>query len=92
MQVAIANLEVADEGTRRLRFGLKMDEVSSSFLRTMASWFGYAAEKIAGRLQKKGGTEAAPPGAFFVKGTEGPLAEGGLERAAAWARQTSAAR
>lgn len=65
---------------------INVDEIDSGLLRTLAGWFGYAAEKIAGRLQKKGGTEAGPPGLFFVKGTEGPLAEGELERAAAWAR------
>jgi len=67
-----------------------LDEVNSSLLRTLAGWFGFAAEKIAGRLKKKGGTEAGPPGTFFVKGTEGPLAEGELERAAAWARGIAA--
>ena len=77
------------QGVRVAAFDTRanMDEVRSSFLRTMVRWFGYAAEKIAGRLKKKGGTEAAPPGTFFVKGTEGPLAEGELERAAEWARQ-----
>ena len=70
---------------------VNMAEVNSSFLRTMVNWFGYAAEKIADRLQKKGGTAAALPGTFFVKGTEGPLAEGELERAAEWARRIAAA-
>lgn len=49
--------------------------------------FGYAAEPIAKGLQKKGGELVAPPEAFYVGGTEGPLLEGELERAAAWARQ-----
>jgi flavodoxin len=49
--------------------------------------FGYAAEPIADRLQKKGGVLAAPPEGFYVADTEGPLLEGELERAASWARQ-----
>jgi flavodoxin len=49
--------------------------------------FGYAAEPIAKRLQKKGGQLAVPPEGFYVSDTEGPLVEGQLERAADWARQ-----
>ncbi len=49
--------------------------------------FGYAAEPIAKRLQKKGGQLAVPPEGFYVSDTEGPLVEGELERAADWARQ-----
>ena len=48
--------------------------------------FGYAAGRIAKALQKKGGVLAADPEPFFVNGTEGPLREGELERAAAWAQ------
>jgi len=53
--------------------------------------FGYAAEPIADRLQKKGGELAVPPEAFYVTGTEGPLLEGELERAEDWAKQILAA-
>lgn len=49
--------------------------------------FGYAAGKIAGSLKTKGGTLILSPEGFFVKGKEGPLKEGELERAAAWAKQ-----
>ena len=49
--------------------------------------FGYAAEPIADRLQKKGGVLAVPPEAFYVSETEGPLLEGELERAGEWAKQ-----
>jgi flavodoxin len=48
--------------------------------------FGYAAGRIAGNLKEKGGTLVASPEGFFVKGTKGPLKEGELERAAAWAK------
>lgn len=49
--------------------------------------FGYAAEPIVARLEKKGGTLAAPPQWFYVGGTEGPLLEGEMERAASWAQE-----
>ena len=49
--------------------------------------FGYAAGRIAGSLKKKGGTLVLSPQAFYVEGTEGPLKEGELERAAAWAEE-----
>jgi flavodoxin len=47
--------------------------------------FGYAAGKIADSLKRKGGTLISSPEGFFVKGNEGPLKEGELERAAGWA-------
>jgi flavodoxin len=52
-----------------------------------AKLFGYAAEPIAKTLQKKGGELVLPPEGFFVEGTEGPLKEGELERAANWAKR-----
>jgi flavodoxin I len=48
--------------------------------------FGYAAPRIAGKLKKAGGTLMGAPEGFFVEGTEGPLTEGELERAADWAK------
>jgi flavodoxin I len=48
--------------------------------------FGYAAPKIAQRLEKAGGKLVAPPEGFFVTGKQGPLEGGELERAADWAR------
>jgi flavodoxin len=48
---------------------------------------GYAAKPISKRLKKKGGNVAIPPEGFYVDDTEGPLMEGELERAAAWAGQ-----
>lgn len=48
--------------------------------------FGYAAGRIADRLKRNGGILIASPEGFFVKGKEGPLKEGELERAASWAK------
>lgn len=49
--------------------------------------FGYAAGRIAKSLKRNGGTLIASPEGFFVKGKEGPLKEGELERAARWAKE-----
>jgi flavodoxin len=49
--------------------------------------FGYAAGRIAKSLKEEGGTLVGSPEGFLVTGTKGPLKEGELERAAAWAKQ-----
>ena len=69
---------------------LQSVKVAAFDTRLTAGWvriFGYAAPKIAARLEEKGGTLVGPPGDFYVKGRRGPLLEGEVERAAAWARE-----
>lgn len=71
------------------RFGQsKIDEVR------ILAWFvrlsGYAAEKIAKRLARRGAQLVVPPEGFIVGDTEGPLQEGELDRAAAWAKRIAA--
>ena len=56
--------------------------------RTKRTIFGYAAPRIARRLEKSDGKLRTPPEGFFVLGMEGPLVEGELERAAGWAKGT----
>jgi flavodoxin len=51
----------------------------------LITMFGTAAPKIAKMLVEKGGTPMGKPTGFFVKGGEGPLKDGEIERAAAWA-------
>jgi flavodoxin len=51
-----------------------------------AQIFGWAARRIADTLTTKGASLVAPPEGFIVKATKGPLVEGELERAAAWAK------
>jgi flavodoxin I len=68
------------EGTRVAAF----DTRHSSKLTVI---FGYAAGRIAKSLKQKGGTPLGSPEGFLVTGTEGPLKEGELERAAAWAKK-----
>ncbi len=68
---------------------LKNVKVASVDTRLKAKWvkiFGYAAEKIAARLVKCGGTPIAPPEGFFVRAAKGPLLDQELERATSWAK------
>jgi flavodoxin len=76
-----------------------LEEVSSEELRGLAVacfdtrfrlprfMSGSAAKVMAGKLREKGVSLLVAPESFFVKGTEGPLREGELERASTWARQ-----
>lgn len=54
-------------------------------MRLLLKFVGYAAGRIADRLQAKGGYLTIPPEGFIVEGKEGPLKPGELARAAAWA-------
>lgn len=47
--------------------------------------FGYAADSMAAIITRKGARIAGTPIGFFVSDSEGPLKEGELDRAAAWA-------
>jgi len=66
-------------------------KVAAFDTRTVSIWnrllpFGYAAPRIARKLEENGGPILAPPEGFVVLGIEGPLKDGELERAAGWAR------
>lgn len=79
---ALAGVKVAAFDTR-----IDLSDIGSAVLRSFVRLFGYAAGPIAKRLAKKGGELVVPPEGFSVAGTEGPLKEGDLERAADWARR-----
>jgi flavodoxin len=50
------------------------------------SWLtGSAARNIANLLKRAGGSLLVPPESFFVEKSEGPLADGEIERAKSWA-------
>ncbi|MBN2389787.1 MAG: flavodoxin family protein [Anaerolineae bacterium] len=76
-------------GIKVAAFDTRMDvkQVNNAVLTFFAKLFGYAAEPIGKQLVKRGGAEAVPPAGFIVEGSEGPLKEGELERAAAWAQK-----
>ncbi len=65
-------------------------DIESSALRFIVKTGGYAAKRIAEKLKESGGALIVPPEGFYVKGEEGPLKEGELERAADWAKQIMA--
>ncbi len=51
---------------------------------------GYAADVLKARLAEKGARTTGEIGAFIVDGTEGPLRDGEIDRARAWAREVAA--
>lgn len=53
-------------------------------LKLLVTIIGYAAPKLANTLAEKGGELITPPVGFIVKGKEGPLAAGELERSLKW--------
>jgi len=77
---SLAGVQVSAFDTR-----IPVTETTPGFLKFLIKLFGYAAEPMADKLRRKGGNLKVAPGGFNVEGTEGPLGEGELERAAAWA-------
>jgi len=69
-------------------FDTRMDIelVNNRLLTTLTKLFGYANKSIARQLVRKGGVQTIEPVGFIVTDKEGPLREGELERAAAWAK------
>ena len=71
---------------RYLTFDSRMNvvEVNNKFLTFMVGIFGYASEKIAKMLRKKGCQAAGNSECFYVKESEGPLQDGELQKAKEW--------
>ena len=69
---------------------IAVSDADSRVFPVLVKLFGYAAEPIGARLTKMGGDQVTPPEGFSVKGSEGPLKDGELERAAVRARQIMA--
>ena len=76
----LASVRVAAFDTR-----IALETIDSKALRFIVDKGGYAAGTIAKALEKKGGQLVAPGEGFYVTGEQGPLKDGELERAAAWA-------
>lgn len=74
--------KVAAFDTRLLMTGVK-----GLLFRKIIDKGGYAAPIIASALESKAGTLSLPAEGFFVKGEEGPLVDGELERAVDWGRK-----
>lgn len=82
---ALSGVKVAAFDTR-----IPAEESGSGFLKLMMKLFGYAAKPILGALQKKGGQAGAVGEGFYVNASEGPLRNGEIERATAWAAKLAA--
>ncbi|MDZ7723845.1 MAG: flavodoxin family protein [candidate division KSB1 bacterium] len=66
---------------------ISVEDTNSWLLRFFVKLFGYAAEPMLRTLQQKGGTVKGDPAGFIVNATKGPIKQGELERAEAWAKQ-----
>lgn len=66
--------------------GLKVASFDTRYAGRFVKVFGFAADRIAESLKKKGGVIVSPPEPFIVTGKKGPMKDGELERAASWAR------
>ena len=78
----LSNIKIAAFDTR-----MSLPDIDSQALRFIVKTGGYAAKRIAGLLEKKKGELVCEPEGFLVKGEEGPLLSGELERAGQWAKQ-----
>lgn len=75
------------KGVRAAAFDTRIDSKTIGFF--LFRWLvgsNYAVKPLEKLLAQKGATLAGAPGGFFVEASEGPLRQGELERAAAWAK------
>lgn len=79
----LKGIKVASFDTRFTEDEIEKTKVLEFFVNI----FGYAADPISNKLVKKGGELILPPEGFYVGGMEGPLLDGELDRAAAWAEK-----
>jgi flavodoxin I len=69
--------------------GVKFASFDTRISTKLVGIFGYAAGRIANVLKSKGGILATNPQGYFVKGTQGPLKDGELDRAISWVKGIS---
>ncbi len=79
----LKDVKVAAFDTRLAQAEIDKNSILSFFVRI----YGYAAGRIAKALKKKGGVLLQPAEGFLVEGMKGPLVQGEVERAEAWARK-----
>jgi flavodoxin len=82
---SLRGVRVAAFDTRLTVEEIKKTPVLAFFVKLAGN--AYAAKPIADALKKKGSELILAPEGFYVKGMEGPLLDGEVERAAAWAGQ-----
>jgi hypothetical protein len=84
---ALAKDQLVGVGVAAFDTRIDLTTIDSSVFRFIVDKGGYAANTIAKSLEKKGGNLLASPEGFLVTGEQGPLKDGELERATAWAGQ-----
>lgn len=65
---------------------IELETIKSKFFRFVVDKGGYAAKFIVTKLVKKGGVLIAQPKGFLVTAETGPLREGEVDIASAWAK------
>jgi flavodoxin I len=83
---SLKGVKVAAFDTRLSKDDINKIPILAFFVRLLGA-NAYAARPIASQLKKKGGKLAGSPQGFLVRGMEGPLVEGELERATHWAQK-----
>jgi len=85
MQEFVARPDISG---RAAAFDTRLDPegIQPAPLRWVVAAGGYAADRLYQTLAAHGCTMASPPTGFVVTGQEGPLKDGEIERAGAWAR------
>jgi flavodoxin len=78
----LKNMKVAAFDTR-----IALEDMDNKVGHFFIKIFGYAAGPLTEQLKAKGGKVIVPGEGFYVKDTEGPLKDGELERAEAWAEK-----
>lgn len=93
VQEFLAQLDGRLEGVAVAAFDTRIDpdDIHPAPLRWVVEVGGYAADVLAGRLRERGARVIGEPAGFMVGGTEGPLKDGELDRASAWAAGIAAA-
>jgi hypothetical protein len=79
---SLQNIKVTSFDTR-----VDIEKVKSKLLTFFVNIFGYADKPILKLLTKKGGTPVHESIGFYVEDSEGPLAEGELEKARNWIKE-----
>ncbi len=66
---------------------IALEDMDNKIGRFFIKIYGYAAGPLTEQLKSKGGKVIVPGEGFYVLGTEGPLKDGEIERATAWAQE-----
>jgi flavodoxin len=84
----VSGLRHTASGKAAAAFDTRLDNttIEPAPLRWVVEAGGYAANRIAGLLERQGCALKSPATGFVVTGTEGPLRPGEIERAAEWAK------